>query len=527
MVKILLFVVGLCFTNGVFAGNLFNGFSEDFINKLELKSEFESQITYSNHKEAPVGTVYTNPKDGKSYIRIDDMIFKTSGSSLFYSFEEGARRWPNGTLYYQFDNISRGNQQLFNNACNLWGKKANVRCEENRSASNYVLVGEYGGNFSSVGMTGGEQSLSIYNWDDDTIAHEVMHAFGFTHEQCRNDRDRYVTIEWDNIKDSMEYNFSKDGGSSSTEYDYYSVMHYDAWAFTSNGGQTIIPLDSSVDLRRMGRSSISDTDYQDMINAYGSNGINPGPVNPGPVNPGPVNPGPVDPGNPSPIDPGDPIPTEPGSLQIASWGDINSNNIVIQGNAASRKASTVTLLYDFGRNFDYIYTQSTIDVVPGRNFTISAPKISRSGYEIEFVIIHMEDSNGRLLDQAFQWVKNYPEPTINPTPGPTDPTDPTDPIDPGPVIFPDSNEPIVVSSWGNLSGNQISISGTINSPNASFISLYFDRSGEQMTPETFQWVNDGDTFNLTASNRGSLRAIYVILFDEQQNIIKKIKKVLN
>lgn len=35
------------------------------------------------------------------------------------------------------------------------------------------------------------------------ITHEVMHTLGFSHEHTRPDRDRYVTILWDNIKPGM------------------------------------------------------------------------------------------------------------------------------------------------------------------------------------------------------------------------------------------------------------------------------------------------------------------------------------
>ena len=75
--------------------------------------------------------------------------------------------------------------------------------------------------------------------------HEFIHALGFHHEQVRPDRDDYVEIIWENIPEQWAPNFWLFEGSNTygVAYDGLSVMHYDAWAFssfTTSDGYTIV-----------------------------------------------------------------------------------------------------------------------------------------------------------------------------------------------------------------------------------------------------------------------------------------------
>ncbi|XP_007570355.2 high choriolytic enzyme 1 isoform X2 [Poecilia latipinna] len=101
------------------------------------------------------------------------------------------------------------------------------------------------GCWSFLGQTGGSQTLSLQTpgcmWSG-IAAHEFMHALGFVHEQSRSDRDHYVTIVWKNILPEQIHNFRKQATNNlNSPYDYSSVMHYGRYAFSEDGGPTIIP----------------------------------------------------------------------------------------------------------------------------------------------------------------------------------------------------------------------------------------------------------------------------------------------
>ncbi|XP_060107861.1 astacin-like metalloendopeptidase [Heteronotia binoei] len=114
----------------------------------------------------------------------------------------------------------------------------------------FVSIVPLSGCFSSVGRIGGMQVVSLapacLRRGKGVALHEFMHILGFWHEHSRADRDKYITISWNEILTGFEINFMKSWNTNMlVDYDYSSVMHYGRNAFSRIGLPTITPLSSS------------------------------------------------------------------------------------------------------------------------------------------------------------------------------------------------------------------------------------------------------------------------------------------
>jgi Astacin (Peptidase family M12A) len=120
-------------------------------------------------------------------------------------------------------------------------------------------------------MVGGEQKLWLNRdtskWNKGSVIHELCHALGFMHEQCRADRDNYVRIAFENIVGGYESQFVQlfNSGRDIGGYDYASNMHYPRAAFSKNGQDTIVPKNNA-DIGVRGR--LSDGDKQAIAQTY-------------------------------------------------------------------------------------------------------------------------------------------------------------------------------------------------------------------------------------------------------------------
>jgi hypothetical protein len=100
---------------------------------------------------------------------------------------------------------------------------------------------------SYVGRIGGKQPIWISpGCGAEEVAHEIMHALGFIHEQNRTDRDESLLVHFDNIDDTYRSNFEKLPESFMRlsglgRFDFQSLMIYPAWMFAKSGKSTMEP----------------------------------------------------------------------------------------------------------------------------------------------------------------------------------------------------------------------------------------------------------------------------------------------
>lgn len=210
-----------------------------------------------------------------SVVRIGDIYVPKNRSGMMELF-----KWPNGEIPFRFaDDYPEEFRDPVRKAVEVF---SDITCmkvyEADNPTGDHVIVRDNAGCTSMVGRCKdciGFQSLSlsqecIY---DAAIQHEFMHAAGLQHEQSRPDRDDYITINWDNLKDRRDATFSKTDRvvkeqNRPSPYDYYSVMHYE---YYYGAKDFMVPVMSAKDpkYRNIGtRNIITELDKQKLQSMY-------------------------------------------------------------------------------------------------------------------------------------------------------------------------------------------------------------------------------------------------------------------
>ncbi|XP_054616865.1 zinc metalloproteinase nas-14-like isoform X2 [Dunckerocampus dactyliophorus] len=151
--------------------------------------------------------------------------------------------WSDATMPYTISHSLKRQEKNILSAMKMISDVTCIRFKKHSNEMNYVKFKKGRGCASFVGCRGGAQPVyysktcSVGN-----LCHEIMHALGLHHEHTRKDRNKYITIQWNNIKQGKKKHFKmKRGNTFNLPYDLESIMHYGKYFFSANGRPTLLP----------------------------------------------------------------------------------------------------------------------------------------------------------------------------------------------------------------------------------------------------------------------------------------------
>lgn len=201
-------------------------------------------------------------------------------------------RWPNGTVPVVLESsvFIDNNYNLIKSAMDYFNFNTGIIFKERDGEEDYLVIkcvpddktGKAGS--SEVGrQRNGSNILELINgnFTTGTVLHELMHALGVLHEQARDDRDNFIEIKWDNIKEDAKKNYQIEGNATiRSAYDYCSIMQYGS----SSNGFAIDPKKPTIVCKTNGmltncpdcmgnRTALTQMDLDGLDKLYGEIGI--------------------------------------------------------------------------------------------------------------------------------------------------------------------------------------------------------------------------------------------------------------
>lgn len=247
------------------------------LSEAQLKQLDESGDIISEEYKEPdfnsSNSIKTSPLTGYSYINAE---VKNTRSTAIYPTPYNL--WAMVRFTYAKSGtgttLNGYTKMLIQEALRYWEANTNIRFYNATDqptvdptygfAYPYVNFCDGGSNSSYVGRIDGRQDLTLvpYGCSVGTVIHEIGHAIGVLHEQCRYDRDNYISVNINNVSPANRHNFDKRTSNYYCigAFDFQSIMLYSSYDFAVDASIPVMRRISDNSTFTAQRERLSDLD---------------------------------------------------------------------------------------------------------------------------------------------------------------------------------------------------------------------------------------------------------------------------